>query len=334
MYPWYVIHYIRENYDSLHEKYSGKTVLFQFKDYNDLKNLDIIEDNDIVSTILLVEDGLHLENIYETFKNRIQIYFPLKSEYEELYQNYRRKTKLPTFNKSQIDDFNLEKYFERNISIFPNKEIEEAIIERLEDYVTRKERIGTEIKANVAKIMETETIDENLKIYQKRYPLKSELEKEKRRSINFENVESNLKLQELEEKVYRFFLPDEEDDILRSLLSNLFSTGSNKVLYFLQKDLLSGFLKPWLAESYNFKGKISKELMDFVLLHLFQDKYFYVHSSNFIRKMIFYNSDSREYIKEILCREETDLSKYNYECMFGVLDKDLPEILKKKSLRH
>ena len=140
-YYWYVTHFIRKNYFSLHKQYSAKSVVFLFKDYDDLKNIQITDQNEITATVHSVENGL-FENVtdYDPYTHR-RIYFPLESEYNDLLQNYRKKTNNLTFENPNIFDFNLDIYFERNIEIFPYREIDIAIIERIDEYISKKEKI-------------------------------------------------------------------------------------------------------------------------------------------------------------------------------------------------
>ena len=136
-YLWFVTHFIRKNYYILQEKYNGKSIIFQCKDYDDLKNLNMNDGNDITGIIHPAQEGLfeRTQNAYPYRGTRI--YFPLESEYKDLLQKYRQKTKNLTFDRKNIHEFNLEIYFEENIEIFPDLEIEEAIIERIEEYIDK-----------------------------------------------------------------------------------------------------------------------------------------------------------------------------------------------------
>ena len=314
-YYWYVTHFIRKNYFSLHKQYSAKSVVFLFKDYDDLKNIQITDQNEITATVHSVENGL-FENVtdYDPYTHR-RIYFPLESEYNDLLQNYRKKTNDLTFENPNIFDFNLDIYFERNIEIFPYPEIDIAIIERIDEYISKKEKI--------------------ISNFQSRKKEQSQLRTESKEllaNFNTNSYDVQEKLEYFKERIRSFEEPDLNNLILTSLLSKLFLRGSDRVLDYLRRNPFSIFpnIGNDLGTHFDYKEKISKEFMNFII-YLYTEKKVSTLDT-FIERMVFYNPDRRKDIKKILYDEKINLLQLYYGCMFCAIENDLPQSLKDKVL--
>ena len=314
-YLWYVSHYVRKNYFSLNEKYRGKTVVFQIKDYNDLKNMNIADENEITAMILSVKDGFYERIQNDPYFNK-RIYFPLEEEYTTLMQNYRQKTKNVSFERPNNFDFNLEIYFEKNIDIFPGIEVDNAIIDRIDEYITKKDQIMRKIESH--------------KSEQEQLRLEAREIRENIGKISAEEL--NNKFNEFKTKIQQFDVPDNNNLILITLLSKLFLRGSEKVLVYLRNNPFNIFpnIGNDLGRIFDYKEPISQEFMNFIL-YMYREKNTQT-LDHFIENMVFYNSERRKDIKKILYTENIALLKTYYGCMFRAVDNEITESLKEKVL--